>query len=194
MSSIICRTTKFALSIAKQYISEGDVLIDATCGGGRDTLFLAKLSPSKLYAFDIQEEAVDKTRNLLSENGFSGQLHDGTIDIICDSHINMSEYVNEPVSVIIFNLGYLPGGDRGITTCVSDTLKAVEEGAALLKKDGLICITMYPGHEEGRREKESLLSFASELDPKKYHCAYIGMINQPKNPPEILLITLRANG
>lgn len=191
MSSIICRTTEFASYIVKKYVSEGNVLIDATCGGGRDTLFLANLSPSKLYAFDIQHEAVEKTEALLSENGFYNQLHDGTINIICDSHVNMSKYVQEKASAVMFNLGYLPGGDKRITTSASETLDSVKKSIELLKKDGIVCITMYSGHKEGKLEKDALLSFASSLNPKQYHCAYINMINQPSSPPEILLITLK---
>ena len=89
-----------------------------------DTLFSQNFRPQSFMLSTSRRKPSIRPGIFLSENGFSSQLHDGTIDIICDSHINMSEYVNEPVSVIIFNLGYLPGGDRSITTCVSDTLKS----------------------------------------------------------------------
>ena len=146
MSNLIKNITEFALYLVQGYISEGDVVVDATCGNGYDTLRLAQLSPAKLYAFDIQQEAV-------------------------------------------FNLGYLPGADKGCTTSASSTMRAVRSCLSRLEPDGLVCITMYSGHPAGRQEKEHLLAFAENLDKRQWHCAYINLINQPAAPPEILLIT-----
>ena len=55
--------------------------------------------------------------------------------------------------------------------------------------DGLICVTMYCGHPEGKKEKAAVLDFAEGLDPRTWHVSYIQMLNQKKDPPEILLIT-----
>ena len=88
-----------------------------------------------------------------------------------------------------FNLGYLPGGDKSITTSTETTLDAIKAALEILNIDGVISITMYSGHEAGANEKARLLEFPKELDSHKYHVAYIGMHNQANNPPEILLIT-----
>ena len=93
------------------------------------------------------------------------------------------------VKAVIFNLGYLPGGDKAITTRAETTLQAVRSAMDLLQPDGVICITMYSGHPEGRQEKAALLEFAENLDAGRWHTAYISMPNQKNDPPEILIIT-----
>lgn len=189
MSNIIQTTTQLAMYITSGYIEEGDILVDATCGNGYDTLNLAKKCPAKLYAFDIMDQAILNTRQLLMTNGYQSRLDDGSIQLICDSHENIDFYINQPVKAFTFNLGYLPGGNKNITTSNSSTVIAVKKALNLLDTNGLICITMYSGHDEGKDEKETLLNISASLDSKKYHAAYINMINQKNNPPEILLIT-----
>ena len=189
MENILRQTTALALHAASAYIKPGDVLIDAACGNGHDTLFLAGTMPSRLYAFDIQQEALNSTRSLLISEGFEDKLRDGTISLINDSHENMAAYVPGGADVILFNLGYLPGGRKDITTKSETTVSAVHAALDILKKDGLLCITMYSGHPEGRREKAALLAMASSLDHRKYHAAFTDMINQKNDPPSLLLIT-----
>ena len=189
MSNIIRTTTELAMYTASAYIRPGAVLIDATCGNGHDTLRLAQHKPSVLYAFDMQQDAIDSTHQLLISEGFENDLADGTIKLICSSHEYMSSFVNEKADLIMFNLGYLPGGDKTVTTCAGSTLTAVSEAVEILAADGLVCITMYSGHDEGKTEKEALLNFARQLDSSRYHSAYVSMINQKNSPPELLLIT-----
>ncbi|NLD18663.1 MAG: hypothetical protein GX663_00225 [Clostridiales bacterium] len=189
MSNIIKSPTHLSMYILKEYIEPGDILIDATCGNGKDTLYLAMLKPSKLYAFDIQEEAIDTTRKLLMSQGYAGKLEDGTISLLQTSHINIPFYVKRGIKAIVFNLGYRPGGDKSITTSAENTVKAVKFCLNLLQNDGIICITMYSGHQEGTVEKDLLLTYTKGLDPTLYHVAYFNMLNQPNHPPEILFIT-----
>ena len=92
-------------------------------------------------------------------------------------------------SAIVFNLGYLPGGDKARTTKAETTLEAVRASLFLLKKNGLLCLTMYSGHPEGAEEKRALLAFAEGLDPKHWHVCSLSMPNQKNHPPEILLIS-----
>lgn len=187
MSNIIRSTTQTALLFIKQYLHPGDTVIDATCGNGHDTAELAKMGAGKIYAFDIQETAINSTRDtLLKENISLDKVH-----LILDSHANMCNYIKEKVQVIVFNLGYLPSADKTVTTNPDSTLEAVRASMSLLKKDGLICITMYSGHPGGQEEKNALLDFAESLDPHTWHTAYVNLRNQRKNPPEILLITLK---
>lgn len=192
MSNIIQTTTELAMYIVSGYIKAGDVLVDATCGNGHDTLSLSGKSPGKLYAFDIADQAISNTRRLLISNGFQNRLDDGSIQLICDSHENIDVYIREPVKAVIFNLGYLPGGDKSLTTSEHSTCSAVSKALTLLAKDGIVCITMYSGHHEGKGEKEALLHMAEALDSGKYHTAYVNMLNQKNYPPEILLITKKC--
>ncbi|MDY5607572.1 MAG: class I SAM-dependent methyltransferase [Lentihominibacter sp.] len=207
MKNIIQSTTELALHIARPYIREGKAVVDATCGNGHDTVALAKAvfpdygygaaasennqecpAPTRLIAFDIQQRAIDATASLLTEAGFGSQLNAGSIRLIRDSHENMDDYVNE-ACLIMFNLGYLPGGDKELTTCTETTMKAIQGAAGLLTKGGLLSVTMYSGHPEGAKEKAEVLAFARGLDSKIYHAAYVNMLNQANNPPELLLIT-----
>ena len=104
----------------------------------------------------------------------------------------MAEYVDEKVALVMFNLGYLPGGDKGITTWTDTTLEAVKAALSLLEKDGLLCIIMYPGHSQGAEEKEALLRLAASLDKREYHCVRTDMVNQSGGAPEVLFITLKV--
>ena len=187
MSNIIRSTTQTALLFISQYLHNGDTVVDATCGNGHDTLALAKMGAGKIYAFDVQETAITNTESLLTKEN----IPLSNVHLILDSHANMCNYIKENVQVIVFNLGYLPSANKSIITSSESTITAVKEAMKLLKKDGLICISMYSGHPGGQEEKQSLLDFAESLDERTWHTAYINMRNQRKNPPEILLITLK---
>lgn len=205
MSNIIRSTTELALYIAREYIRPGGVIVDATCGNGHDTLALAKAardvaakagSTIRLLAFDIQQDAINATGRLLMSEGFINELSDGRIRLVHDSHENIAEYLTQAhgtsggeADLIVFNLGYLPGGNKDITTKPGSTLDAVKSGLALLARDGAVCITMYSGHPEGAKEKAQLLDYARNLDSREFHVSYISMVNQLNNPPEILIIS-----
>ena len=234
-TNLIQKTTEFALHIVEAYVHPGDTVIDATCGNGFDTLRLAemlrvdakagdaadakagdaadakagdpKMISGRLYAFDIQPEAVEATRELLRREGYGAELPDGAasgqadgadhlgrITVACLGHQQMLSCFEglesmPEASAIVFNLGYLPGGDKQITTTTETTLDAVRDSLRLLKVNGLLCVTMYDGHPEGAEEKRALLHFAEELDSRLWHVSYISMLNQRNAPPEILLIT-----
>ena len=192
MANLIRQTTQLALHIVRPYVTPDSTVIDATCGNGHDTLALAQMNPAKLYAFDIQEDAVRATTALLEANGYSKSIADGRFILRCASHESMGDYASGPVSAVLFNLGYLPGGDKEITTKKASTLNAVQTAMELLETDGVICITMYSGHDAGKEEKSALLDFAETLDAKQWHTAYISMPNQKHDPPEILLITRKS--
>lgn len=203
MENIIRQTTKLALHLVRPYVTPDAAVVDATCGNGHDTLALARMNPAQLYAFDIQEQAVRATTELLQRHGYSKSIADGKITVCCQAHEQMGTVVPEgdcpdpgddgaPVRAVIFNLGYLPGGDKERTTRADSTLAALRAAMELLAPDGVICITMYSGHPEGKREKTALLEFASALDAGKWHTAYVSMPNQKHDPPEILLITRKS--
>ncbi len=190
MGNLITKPTELALAILKEYISEGDFAIDATAGNGHDTLALAKLvgSSGKVYAFDVQEAAIKNTKALLTKEGFFD------VCILTEaSHDRIKEFVPHMewgrISAVVFNLGYLPGSGKEKATGVETTLPAVKQALELIQPDGLVAVTMYDGHEQGRLEKAELLDFAKALPPKEYHSVFISLINQQNNPPELLLIT-----
>lgn len=190
MENLITKPTALSLLLLGEYVSEGDVAVDATAGNGYDTLALAKLvgPTGKVYAFDVQEAALTNTKNLLEKEG----LFDWC-ELILVSHHRMTEYIREKdrgnIAAAVFNLGYLPGGKKEKTTQIKTTLAAVEQALALIKPGGIVAVTMYCGHSQGAAEKDELLSFSKQLSNKEYHAAYISFINQHNSPPELLLIT-----
>jgi len=180
--NILRDTTALAKAICQEYIYEGMTAVDATCGNGHDTLWLAERC-GKVYAFDIQPEAVANTCRLLEEKGFSNA------EVICDSHSNMDRYIEEKPGLFMFNLGYLPGGDKEVTTSAGTTISALELACAMTEPGGLICVIIYWGHPQGKEERHAVLDWASGLDKSRYHCVRTDMVNQPGCPPEILFIT-----
>ncbi len=159
--------------------------VDATMGNGKDTRWLCeRVGPEGMvYAFDVQPEAVDRTRALLEADGLS---HRATL--FCRGHQHMAECVHEPVDVVMFNLGWLPGGEHGVTTRKETTLHAVDAALGLLKPEGLMTICVYPGHEEGARELEALVRWASNLDARRYDAMLKRYMNQPNHPPQLIAV------
>lgn len=193
MGNIIRQTTQLALHLVRPYISPDSIVIDATCGNGHDTLALAEMEPARLYAFDAQAAAVHATEELLTAQGYGKSIAGGRITIRQLAHEDMGVFLRGcSPDAVIFNLGYLPGGDKTVTTTAETTLAAVRAAMKLLAPDGVICVTMYSGHPEGKREKAALLDFAEGLDAGKWHTAYVSMPNQKHDPPEILMITRKA--
>ena len=174
-------TLGIAHKIIAEHVQPGDLCIDATAGRGHDTAFLCELvgKEGKVLAFDIQQAAVDSTRALLAEKGFSdiAQVH-------LDSHSNMAQYAQEgSVDCITFNFGYLPGGDHSLATKPDTTLPALEKALALLKEGGLLSLMIYSGGDSGFEEKEQVLAWLRELDPKRYMVLVEAFYNRPNNPP-----------
>ena len=163
-------------SFILQHLKEGDVAADFTMGNGHDTLFLSQTvgETGFVYAFDIQPSALISTEKRLIENNAPKNYK-----LICDSHHNAGEYIKTPIKAGMFNLGYLPGGDKSITTKRETTLKAVETAIDLLDKDGILLIAVYPGHEEGEIEGELISEMLSKFDRKQYCCAKFRIINSP---------------
>ncbi|MBR6801702.1 MAG: class I SAM-dependent methyltransferase [Eubacteriaceae bacterium] len=167
----------------EKIISDGDTVIDATCGNGHDTLILCRLAGSgKVYAFDIQPSAVEATKALLAKNGISGA------EVILDGHENMRKYVTEDAKLVVFNLGYLPGSDKKITTAEETTLRAVKEALELTKNGGYISICAYLGHDGAMEEYSSLKKFLSLLPNKGYNVLEMKHTNRKETSPVYILI------
>lgn len=168
----------FAHEEWKKHLKPGDRAIDATCGNGHDALVLSKLNLSHLYVFDIQEQALQATKNRL------GPQKNISYHLCC--HALFSE-VKAPIDLIVYNLGYLPGGDKSLTTQTTTTLKSLEKGLQLLSSGGLISITLYPGHPEGEREKKALLAHVTTFSPKKFQVSHHRVLNRSKAPSLLLI-------
>lgn len=136
-------------------VTKNDIVIDATIGNGNDTLLLSKLA-SFVYGFDIQKLALKNTEKLLLENNRDNYR------LIHDSFINIFNYIND-FKGVVFNLGYLPKGDKEITTLAFDTIATLKKLLTKLKKGMFIVITCYPGHDEGLKETILIKEFIKTL-------------------------------
>ena len=160
-------------------IKKGGTVADFTMGNGHDTAWLAEAvgEGGHVYAFDIQQAALDSTRARLEEMGLADRC-----TLILDSHANALDHIHEPICAGVFNLGYLPGGDRTKTTLHESTRTAVEAAISLVDRDGIILVAVYPGHEEGTIEGNMLDEMLSTLDRRKFSVSRLRIINSPTSP------------
>jgi len=171
------------LSLHKQFLAphirEGANVADFTMGNGHDTLWLCRQvgASGHVWAFDVQRRALESTRALLEK-----ELEYGNYTLILDSHANAKEHITAPISAGVFNLGYLPGGDKSITTLRTSTIPAVRAAIELLAPDGIVLIAVYPGHEEGRLEGEELARMLSEYSRYRYCVSCFRLLNSPTSP------------
>ena len=188
MEFIFTNAVNVSKDICRKKLKAGDTAVDATCGNGNDTVFMAQLvgENGKVYSFDIQESAIDNTRENLKKSNTEKQ-----VELICDNHINMNRYIKNKAKVVMFNLGYLPGGDHSITTRTDTTILAIKNSIDIIETGGIILIVTYPGHTEGIYENEAVISFTSMLDQKIYNAAHLKFINEINNPPELTVIEKR---
>lgn len=163
-----------------EHLGKGDVAVDFTMGNGGDTLFLSETvgDGGRVYAFDIQEEALTSTEAHLREAGAPQNY-----TLICDSHHRVREYVKEPIKAGMFNLGYLPrSGKKHVTTLRETTMPAVEAAIDLLLPDGVLIIAIYPGHEEGALEGDMLREYFKTLSRFQICASEFHILNSPTSP------------
>ena len=176
----------FCKKLLKEKIDKNSIVVDATAGNGNDTLFLAKTSAKKVFAFDIQELAINNTKKLLQENAVLEKCH-----VILDSHYNFDSYIDEKIDAVVFNLGYLPNANHNITTTAQTTLKTIYKFLDRLKVGGRIVIVVYWGHENGKVEKNTLLEQLEKLDQRNVEVLVYQFINQKNYAPFIIALEKR---
>ncbi len=137
----------------KEHLKPTDHVIDATCGNGKDAAILSNLVPQgRVYAIDIQEVALEKARQHATGNN---------IVFLHQCHSQLPK--DEKVQLVVYNLGYLPGGNKELTSQTGTTLQSVQEALNLLPVGGALSITCYPGHPEGAIEEKALQSWSKTI-------------------------------
>lgn len=176
------------LHLAKKYwhahLSPADLAIDATCGNGHDTLFLSEFC--QVIGLDIQMRALQNTEELLLKHERKAALHHLSHDQI-DTLL-----LPQPPRLIVYNLGYLPSGDKKITTQTETTLISIEKGLKMLAPHGALSITCYPGHEEGAREEKAIFSFALTLPSESWSVCLHQWLNRPRSPSLIWIVSQKC--
>lgn len=178
------------LDVAQAYwqklVQTDDLVIDATCGNGKDTAFLAQLPCSKIYAIDKQAQALAHAKEFCKKN-LSVELFEKVCFIEgCHSRFP-EEIIPGSVKLVVYNLGYLPGGDKSITTFTPTTLSSIQNALKLIVPGGAISITCYPGHSEGKEEEDQILEMTAKLLPTEWSCCHHVWHNR-QDAPSLLLI------
>ena len=177
-----------AVSIAQMFVgeilSDGANAVDATVGNGEDTLFLASsVGPTgQVYGFDIQEPAIATTVKKLMQY----QLND-RVKLFTDTHENMASLVNVQVNAVMFNFGYLPGGNHSIITRAETSLVALQQSLELLAPGGRISLVLYTGHKGSAEECTEIEKYVSKLENKLYNVIKLNFYNR-KNPSPFLIL------
>ena len=180
------RSARFLASdVLRRTLLPGDIAVDATMGNGKDTQFLCELvgETGHVYAFDVQKEAVARTRARLETAGLLSRatlLHAG--------HETMAEHVERAPRAVVFNLGWLPGAAHAVTTKVETTLSAVKQACEIIVPGGVVTVCIYPGHEEGTRELQALLDWARGLDVRRFSVLANRFLNAAEDTPQLLVI------
>lgn len=167
--------------------------VDATCGNGHDTLFLCQLGFNEVIGFDIQTRAIAQTQARLDDHKQQAMLyHTGhdTLSAVIKPQTGqkISEKPKKNIDCLMFNLGYLPGTDKSVTTQVTSTLSALQQGCELLSPHGLISILCYPGHNEGALEQQAIKKWLSTLQTN-WHVHEQQSVAIDTHTPVLYLIT-----
>lgn len=182
----------FAHSLLKNAANIGDIVIDCTMGNGHDTLFLANLvgPQGRVFAFDIQQDALEQTQKLLDEHHAAEQ-----VTLIHESHAKLRAHIpielHGRVQAAVFNLGYLPGGDKNICTAPETTIQALRELLSVLASGGVIVAVVYPGHSAGQVEAARVLEYCSTLPRELVHVVSYQILNNPNQPPFVIALEKR---
>lgn len=178
-----------AHDLIKGILQSGDIAIDATVGNGHDTLFLTEqVGPTgKVYGFDIQQAAIESTQEkfrqtLLSERLILNHASHAEMDNKIPAHFHGK------ISAIMFNLGYLPGGDKSVITLTGSTLSALTIASRILADNGVITLLAYPGHQGGYMETEQVKKWCDQLDTKQFAVSTIYSTEHKDSAPRLFVI------
>ncbi|KRO04414.1 SAM-dependent methyltransferase [Levilactobacillus paucivorans] len=180
----------YSHTLLGECVGPGDTVVDATVGNGHDTVFLAnQVGPTgHVIGFDVQDAALNATQTQLTLTGLSPQ-----VDLHATGHEHVGDYLDDIVSIAgaIFNLGYLPGGDKSVVTQAATTLTAVKTLLQHLRRGGRLILVVYSGHPGGMDERNAVVDFCQKLPQKTYQVLQYGFINQIHHPPFLLAIERR---
>lgn len=149
-------------------------------------LVLKNGSNSGLIVIDIQPQAIALTQELLEKSLDTEQLE--RTHFYCQSHAAFPPLAFEkPIRLIVYNLGYLPKGNKNLTTLTSSTLQSLEQAKNCVAPGGVISITCYPGHAEGALEEQALLKELALFCPREWNICFHRFLNRNASPSVLLI-------
>lgn len=185
------RLTEQAQTLVRAVIQPGETAIDATAGNGHDTCLLAEAVGHKgrVFAFDVQPDALKRTAARLADVGYSN------VTLLHRSHQEMKDAVPDTchgsVGAVMFNLGYLPGGDHSVTTSTESSLTAISVALRLVRSGGIITVLAYPGHAGGDDEAGSVRQLLEELPAAEFETSIRRSATTSENAPLLFVIVRR---
>lgn len=141
------------------------VAIDATCGNGNDTAFLARHA-QQVIGFDVQQAALESTQERLDSLNIAQP-----VTLVQQGHETMTEtlhklQINE-IDICMFNLGYLPHSDKTLTTQPDTTIAAINQAFDSLSQGGVITLLCYRGHPGGADETDRVVKWCTKKQESK---------------------------
>jgi hypothetical protein len=177
----------------KEVLRPGNIAIDATVGNGYDTLFLVEqVSPSgRVFGFDIQQAAIELTWMKVKTH-CNGTLRPEILTLIQASHVDMNDKIpiqyHGNISAIMFNLGYLPGGDKRIITHTDSTVTALNLAIRMLSSNGVVTVLAYPGHQGGDLETDQVKNWCEQLDKDQFTVSFFYSAENKESAPRLFVI------
>lgn len=185
------RLTEQAHEIMNLVVKPGDIVIDATAGNGHDTLFLAELvgEHGTVFAFDVQADALQRTADRLSKGNHTNAT------LLQHDHAEMNQYIPEEhhghIAAAMFNLGYLPGGDRSMVTKAESSLTAIRASLKFIRPGGIVTVLAYPGHSGGDDETKSVRRLINDLSVTDFETSVRTSATASETAPLLFVIERR---
>jgi 16S rRNA C1402 N4-methylase RsmH len=141
----------------------------------------------KVLAIDIQSEAIQTTAARVRELLLSER-----VSVHQESHAKLGERLTGcegTVAAVMFNLGYLPGGDKAVITEPGSTLQALKAAVKILRPQGVVTVIAYRGHDGGQDEAEAVAEVAEEQRGLGYEVEVIE--SDPSNQHSPVMTVIR---
>jgi SAM-dependent methyltransferase len=186
------RLTAAASSWIEIALFDGALAVDATVGNGYDALFLGhRVGPKgKVIGFDVQKAALAGAREILK---FVGSINH--VSLIHDSHTRVADYLpaGAAINAAMFNLGYLPRGNRQIITRPDTTVQALRSVLEHLADCGRVTLLVYRGHEGGVPEYEGVRQFLEGLPGDTWLVEELASTSDSPVAPRLFRVQKKSN-
>ena len=189
MGHLATAALTFSKQLLARAVAPGSVAVDATVGNGHDTAFLAGLvgEGGVVHGFDIQAEALWAAKGLLAREGLADRVRLHHV-----GHERLAETLPEAqhgrVAAVVFNLGFLPGGEATVTTRPETTLAALMAACTVLAPGGVLAAVCYTGHPGGASEAGQVEGWCQALDFAAWRAARYELVNKPGSPIRLFFV------